>query len=86
MWKSTFLRELAFKQRPFSYRTLDNAALRRQAQQSPELFLSSVESFPLVFDEAQKAPDSYFTRTAMSALSNYANSKCIVYSATDTPD
>ena len=36
--------------------SLDKATLRRQAQQSPELLLAGVDSYPLVIDEAHKAP------------------------------
>ena len=57
--KSTFLRELAFKQKISTYRTFDNAADRRRAQSSPEAFLATVEHPPLVLDEAQKVPEIF---------------------------
>ncbi|MBI3555456.1 MAG: ATP-binding protein [Deltaproteobacteria bacterium] len=54
--KSTFLRELAFRDKTMTYETFDLLATRRRAENSPELFLKTVEVFPLVIDEVQKVP------------------------------
>ncbi|MBI1859708.1 MAG: AAA family ATPase [Deltaproteobacteria bacterium] len=54
--KSTFLRDLIWKPKQFTYLSLDQIAHRSRAQSNPELFLSGIEIFPLVIDEAQKAP------------------------------
>jgi predicted AAA+ superfamily ATPase len=54
--KSTLLRELFLSPEKGTYRSLDPAAMRMNAENSPELFLRQVESWPLVIDEAHKAP------------------------------
>jgi predicted AAA+ superfamily ATPase len=54
--KSTFLRDLAFKPGKSTYETFDLLATRRNAEQSPELFLKTPDVFPLILDEAQKVP------------------------------
>jgi predicted AAA+ superfamily ATPase len=54
--KSAFLRELVWGETAHTYRTLDSLAVRRRAEESPELFLSEVENYPLIVDEVQKAP------------------------------
>lgn len=57
--KSTLLRELLFDSENCTYRTLDSAGERSRAQNSPELYLGQVEKWPLIVDEAHKAPELF---------------------------
>ena len=54
--KSTFLREIALPQDSFSYVSLDRIAARDAANRNPENFLLQFEKYPLIIDEAHKAP------------------------------
>lgn len=54
--KSTFLKDLVWKSGTVTLLSLDSAAVRRRAEESPELLLSEVAKYPLVIDEAHKAP------------------------------
>lgn len=54
--KSTLLRQLLLAPDTGTYRTLDPAGERVRAENSPALFLRQVDSWPLIVDEAQKAP------------------------------
>jgi predicted AAA+ superfamily ATPase len=57
--KSTLVRDVLWQKNKFSYATLDKASERREANSSPALFLSKFEVFPVVIDEAHKAPDLF---------------------------
>ena len=58
--KSTFLRELLFQEEDsFCWSTLDQKANRKLANENPELFLNQFERYPLIIDEAQKAPELF---------------------------
>jgi len=57
--KSTFLKELAFHERPLGFISLDKALQRKSAQNNPELFLKKQTLEPLVLDEIQKVPDLF---------------------------
>jgi predicted AAA+ superfamily ATPase len=57
--KSTLIRDILWPKNNLSYVTLDKAADRRMANDSPALFLSNFENYPIVVDEAHKAPDLF---------------------------
>jgi predicted AAA+ superfamily ATPase len=54
--KSTLLRELLQQAKKGTYKTLDGAADRLRAQNNPELYIEQVANWPLIIDEAHKAP------------------------------